>query len=255
MNFLKQSIVNALIPSFAPVNSALNFIDSFGERMDYQPSVRKFLSEYGKYQITELVLERTKVNSFITKSINFLSLNQVKEAQKKYGYDKLYHLDLRFKFTDRHFRTYYYKLEKNEVIYISTFQPNPETETMPVNLNNQNITINELLDRTRHQMGDENYFKYNFEFNNCQTFILNVLSANDLLTPEYQNFIYQDIPKLFKSTNKYLKSGMNYSTRIGAKFNRLIKGKGLDANLKSSKNNFLPEKKGSKAFSSNLFEK
>lgn len=239
MNFLKQSIVNALMPSFAPVNSALNFIDSFGERMDYQPSVRKFLSEYGKYQITELVIERTKVNSFITKTVNFASLNEVKEAQKKYGYDKLYHLDLRFRFTDRHFKTYLYKLEKNEVIYISPYKPNSETETMPVNLNtpgiragfrpanNQNITINELLNRTRHQMGDENYFKYNFENNNCQTFILNVLSANDLLTPEYQNFIYQDIPKLFQSTNKYLKNAMNYSTRIGAKFNRLIKGKGL----------------------------
>ena len=227
MNFLKQSIVNALMPSFAPVNSALNFIDSFDERMDYQPSVRKFLNEYGKYQITELVIERTKVNSFITKTVNFASLNEVKEAQKKYGYDKLYHLDLRFRFTDRHFKTYLYKLEKNEVIYINPYKPNSETETMPVNLNNQNITINELLNRTRHLMGDENFFKYNFEFNNCQTFILNVLSANDLLTSEYQNFIYQDIPKIFKSSNKYLKSAMNYSTKIGAKFNRLIKGKGL----------------------------
>jgi len=227
MNFLKQSIVNALMPSFAPVNSALNFIDSFGERMDYQPSVRKFLSEYGKYQITELVIERTKVNSFITKTINFASLNEVKEAQKKYGYDKLYHLDLRFRFTDRHFKTYLSKLEKNEVIYINPYKPNSGTETMPVNLKNQNITINELLNRTRHQMGDENFFKYNFEFNNCQTFILNVLSANELLTPEYQNFIYQDIPKIFKSSNKYLKNAMNYSTRIGSKFNHLIKGKGL----------------------------
>lgn len=227
MDILKKLIIQAVAPALGPVSSALDFIDSYSERMDYQPSVRKFLADYGKYQIKELVIERTKVNSFITRAINFASLNQVDESIKKYGYDRLYHLDLKFKFTDRLNKDYHYKLEKNEVIYINPWTYDKNTQSMPVNLNNQNITIEELLNKTLHRVGDEAFFKYDFQNNNCQTFILNILDSNNLLTPQYRMFIYQNIPQVFNTTNKYVKQAMNYSTRIGAKFNRMIKGRGL----------------------------
>ena len=123
--------MKAVVPVLAPVSSSLDFIESFDERMDYQPSVRDFLSKYGKYQIKELIIERTKVNSFITKTINFASLNQVNESIKKYGYDQLYHLDLKFKFTDRLNKDYYYKIEKNEVIYVNPWKYDKDTQIMP----------------------------------------------------------------------------------------------------------------------------
>ena len=41
-------------------------------------------------------------------------------------------------------------------------------------------------------MGKENFYRYSAYNNNCQTFISNILKANNLLTYELNNFIVQN---------------------------------------------------------------
>ena len=43
-------------------------------------------------------------------------------------------------------------------------------ETMPVNLNGKNISLNEFMENTKNKMGDK-FLSYNANTNNCQAFV------------------------------------------------------------------------------------
>ena len=74
-------------------------------------------------------------------------------------------------------------------------------------------------------MGKEAYSSYSIK-NNCQQFLLNVLQANDLLTPEARQFIEQDVEKILKDLPSYSETVANFFTKVQASLNRIIEGNG-----------------------------
>ena len=89
----------------------------------------------------------------------------------------------------------------------------------------QGLTMNILLERTKHQMGSQ-FFTYQSNSNNCQHFQLNLLHANGMLNENFSQFIKQDATSVFKN-NPNLRKFANTLTDIGQKANVVLNGAGL----------------------------
>ena len=72
-------------------------------------------------------------------------------------------------------------------------------------------------------MGKDNFYKYSAYNNNCQTFISNILKANNLLTYELNNFIVQNTQQLFNNLSN-LRKITNTLTDIGGRFDFIRQG-------------------------------
>jgi len=79
-----------------------------------------------------------------------------------------------------------------------------------------------LLKNTQEQMQDR-FFKYSAYDNNCQTFILNVLTANHLDTPENVEFVKQDTEQLFHNLD-YLRKIANTVTDVAGRVDVINQG-------------------------------
>eukprot|EP00952_Eustigmatos_sp_NYUAD-ZCMA_P007212 30629-Eustigmatos_ZCMA.PRE.1 len=100
----------------------------------------------------------------------------------------MFHLALRI--NDR------YILDKQETVKLVAGGPPANSEGKSVPLKSQ-TTIQQLIDKTRDTMGPTKFSNYSASQNNCQDFIMSILQANDLLTPELTEFIKQDAQSVF----------------------------------------------------------
>ena len=168
------------------------------------PKFRKLLQEVGDEKINKLVLWREPIS--VNSMLKFLKLNKT--------YDDLFHLAVNV--NDK------YNLDKQSVLTFERGKPKGETLEIPVS---KDITIREMIEKTKKRMGDNAYTSYSVR-NNCQQFLLNVLSANGLMTTEARKFIEQDVEKILKDLPKYSEVVANFFTGAQAVANRLIEGEG-----------------------------
>ena len=168
------------------------------------PKFRKLLQEVGDEKINKLVLWREPIS--VNSMLKFLKLNK--------SFDDLFHLAVNV--NDK------YNLDKQSVLTFERGKPKGETLEIPVS---KDITIREMIEKTKKRMGDNAYTSYSVR-NNCQQFLLNVLSANGLMTPEARKFIEQDVEKILKDLPKYSEVVANFFTGAQAVANRLIEGEG-----------------------------
>jgi len=162
--------------------------------------VKNMLKKFGNEKIKSIYLIRTPVPKYITELLNVASLGEFNKNLKKANYDRLFHLAIVFRTGKGEVL-----LEKNESVNMSESIPKGEgTETADINLS-QDITINEVLERTKKHMGDDRFLKYDAYDNNCQNFVLNILKANGLGDEKDYEFVKQDTEELFK-TSPYLRT-------------------------------------------------
>lgn len=179
------------------------------------PRSRELLARIQNERITALTVVRTPIESYLNKALQFISGGTWQDAVRSQNYDKLFHLSL--------FINGRYVFHKIEVTTLAEENPiKPDSETMAVK--GTFPTIGQLVENTRRAMGDQNFTYYNPATNNCQDFILAVLSANRLLTPELQKFIKQDAVAIFSKTPRWTAKIASAITNLGARFNRLIEG-------------------------------
>lgn len=222
-----ETITNA----FSPINK-------------YNNTATETLNLYGNVPIANLVIAKTPLNKLLEVGINAISLNKFNELKQKYGYDELYHLSLIANLTGGSKII----IEKNEVVTIEKLQNSKsiKNNTMYFKLPySKGLTINNMLNNAHKLMGND-FWNYDAFNNNCQTFILKILEANNLLTPPAKAFIYQDVKSIHDDLNKsgfsYVPKIMKKITDMGSIVSRLI-GKGnddkalKDFNLYLQKNN------------------
>jgi hypothetical protein len=187
---------------------------------DFSRQARDMIRKHGDMEITRMDVGRTPVQSAVTTAINVVSMGQFAKNQKELGYDKLFHLFLKLTMGN-HAIT----LEKNEVITIAPFQEREGTEMQNIPLGSP-ITLNQLISRAKERMGDR-FFKYDSAINNCQDFIMNVLQASNIGTPNDFSFIKQKTEELFKNTGK-TRGVAKFFTDLGSKFSAITKGAGVE---------------------------
>lgn len=161
-----------------------------GIRKKLRPSVQKLLNQVGNEQIQSLTVWRE-----VLPYSKF-----VKTIRPDIPYDKLFHLSLNINSK--------YNLDKDGIA-ISFKRGGPRGEQMSVSVPS-NMTIQELFDKTKKRMGENNFYDYTAIFLNCQHYIDNILSAIGVNTPELKKFVNQDAEKIIeKLGGKYLSSFLN----------------------------------------------
>ena len=126
-------------------------------------------------------------------------------------------------------------LEKNARINLERKIPTlPNTTTMALPDIPNGLTVNSLIDNTQSAM-KEKFLPYSPVNNNCQDFILAVLKANALATPEIENFVKQDTSSLFAS-DKTLARISTGLTNLGAAADILMSGGKISTPRKNKDN-------------------
>ena len=180
----------------------------------YPPQVRNILLNHGNHKIVDIKLCKEVVSEnteFLLKAL--AGKNTWEEAKKKYGFDRFYHLFM-IVTMENGSRLH---IEKNEVIRISD-NPRPCPDALDLG-SPSNITVSELLDRTKQRIGNNDFFTYDPLSNNCQAFVKQLLITMGLFNKTSNDFLFQDIEGLreeLPSYTRYLAKGL---TDVGAFFN------------------------------------
>ena len=123
-------------------------------------------------------------------------------------------------------------LEKIERVNTSTTISTPEgLELLPIENIPANLSVRQLIENTEKLMGSK-FLPYNPSTNNCQDFVMAILRANNLLTPELQQWVKQNTSSLFKK-DPFLLKVSNSAINIGKIGNVISQG----GNLYSQHNN------------------
>ena len=183
------------------------------------PSVRKMLEKIGNEKITKLKIVRTPLNTFTRSLLNLVSLGAYEKAVRDSPYDSMFHLALRI--NDK------YTTDKQEVIKLNTTNPiKSNSETLDISVN-KDVSINELFENGRKQMGDDAFTNYDPRQNNCQDFLLGLLKGSSLLTDEVSKFIKQDAEVVFKNIPSISEKISRFLTDVGAVAERVVEGEGV----------------------------
>lgn len=182
----------------------------------FPPKSRALIAQVGDEKVESLTLERKPILTWL----NYVTFGTYRKALKRVGYDQMYHLSLIINNK--------YKLEKREVLNFEIYRPSRSktTELMQVPIPpTYDATINDLINVTREYMGAERFSAYDVQNENCQVFVQSVLEANNLLNPELEKFIKQDVESIlrqFKGSRRVITN----ITDLAARINRLVEGEG-----------------------------
>lgn len=221
-----KHVIRGTFPEPSPVGEGIftpiqNFAQTLLQgRSDYPQDQRNIIAQYGQNNIKSIRIGRTPLSSLLNTAFDVLTLGVFKKRLKQESYDRLYHLFVLILLDNN--KTIL--LEKNAAINMKVNpQLPPNTTTyMDVNQIPQSINFKSLLDNTQKYMGDK-YWVYDGLTNNCQDYILSIFKANGILTPAIQDFVKQNVSKLFANLNNTRKF-MNTVTKIGEKVDIISKG-------------------------------
>ena len=196
------------------------------------PELMKFIEKHGGEQIKSITICRQPITPMINKVLNIITLGKFDKVTKDMHYDKLFHLFLVFKTDSGSYIT-----ERNEIVRVYSGQPSGQTVgiNVPKNLNVADFFTNGIK-----KVGEQKFFTYHPVNNNCQDYLLTLLSANGLSDSKLTGFIKQDIPAVFKQlpnwTSKLAKGITDFAGRL-----RALIGQGREPPKNSSK--FVLQKK------------
>lgn len=183
------------------------------------PNVKKILERYGDQLITKISIIRNPVGKALTGALSIASMGEFGRNLENAPYDKLFHLKICCTLQDGT----HVSLEKVERVNMVI---NPKSvkdeEVIDTPLNGRKITLGELYENARNQMGGL-FYPYSARDNNCQNFILNVLQASGIGATHDYEFVKQNTKQLF-GENSFLRKASNTITDIGARFNVLQQG-------------------------------
>jgi hypothetical protein len=182
--------------------------------------IRELLSKHGDKLIERMKVCRTPVSGLVQSALNVVSLGAFKKRIAKSSYDEIFHLYLVIQVKDGTTFT----LEKNAIIelnQVSSSLSRPKEECRPVPGSGEH-TLNSILAAAEQKMG-KRFYTYSAKSNNCQDFLLAILTASQLGNEEIYSFIKQDTRQLFKD-DTYLRKLTNSVTKVGSFFTTLIRG-------------------------------
>ena len=124
-------------------------------------------------------------------------------------------------------------LEKNAVIHMGEGKKTNIAGAEWMNVpNDPHITVNQLVEATRNQMG-EKFIPYSAYGNNCQTFIMNVLTSNGMNDRSVLDFVKQDTNGIF-NTHPNFRKFANSVTNLGASADVIMQGGELHQRFKNN---------------------
>ena len=218
INSLKKTLNKNIVKPVSEYTKAIIY-----GRNDYPPKVRDILRTTQHIYIKSITIKRSPVPALITGALSVFSLGKFGQRLER-SYDELFHLYLVITLHNND----KYLLEKNEVINMEKNpknRDNEETQEITTPIPN-NLSINDMLDRTKNNIGDNKFFGYSARDNNCQDFLINILKNNNIGNETNYNFIKQNTKQLFDNMPS-LRKLSNTITDLGAAINVITTGKGI----------------------------
>jgi hypothetical protein len=199
----------------------------------------KTLDKYGTQRIVDMRVCRIPIRKELDYVLNAISLGKWTEARR--NYDELFHLFMEVELEDGT----HVLIEKNEQVRITTNVARQgvgvggkEEQYIIYLPNHDDITLIELIMRTLENIGGDNFHIYNAFSFNCQRFLIDILSSNDLLTPQLKHFIFQDIGEIVEKLPEYTQTIAKTVTNLMNIFDVITgKGKKITLRRKKKKNN------------------
>ena len=192
---------------------------------------RKVQNLYKKIKndkVNELVIFRRPVGKAIEKALDAFSGGAVDKFFKNTNYDSLFHLGI--------IVNKKYLFHKQENFELSTipggyakFIKGKELELSPVSGFSDDLTIKRVFRDTRKLMGEKKFYGYSAFSNNCQKFVVKVMTAID------KDFVLQDLKKLSKKVPSFTKKMTTFFTDFARTARRVI-GFGAEEEPKSIEN-------------------
>lgn len=192
-------------------------ISAFKIQNDYTPKVYELIKRNYDDKITHIKIGRTPISKAIESALNLVSLGKWSHERRNFGYDDFYHLFL-IVGTESGKR---FIIEKNEVINVAKYEGEDPPDNMDVPVARP-VRLGVLMKRAEESMDD--YFLYDAFKNNCQVFVSNVLSGNNLLNPELLKYISQELEEVLKTQPSYLSRIARNVTDIGGRVTRFLDG-------------------------------
>lgn len=188
------------------------------------PSARAYLKKYGNEEIVDVRIERVplgKLQSALTAIVYLREMLTKFKTPSNIPHDDLFHLQLVIKTT----RGKDIMIGKEEVIRITEdLYKGENMETRNLGKPPKAVSLSQFVENTAKMMGDK-FAPYNAFNNNCQDFVMAMLQANGMGSPEDFAFIKQDTMGLFKG-RQWLIDMLKGATDLAGAFNVLIEGAG-----------------------------
>lgn len=214
------------------INTFMNIVPI---RSDFSTSDKAFLATYGNWNIKTLTIIRTPVSAYITKFLNALSLGELEATKQRIGYDQLFHLAMigTLQAPNDYTPNMQFITERNDTVRVRAFEKsdvggNTEQMNIPVP-DGSSITLNKMFDVAIRNAGSK-FWAYDPFSNNCQDFLIQLLTKSNLLTPEVSTFIKQKLMTIAQTLDKknpYTTSIARGLIGVSARL-RALTGKGLE---------------------------
>jgi hypothetical protein len=180
------------------------------------PELVKFIEKHGNEVITKITVCREQLTPMLKKVLNLITLGKLDQVTKDMNYDKLFHLFIVFQTNTGSYRT-----ERNEIVRVYSGNVSGESMSIPVN---KQITVGEFFERAIKKEGDR-IFEYSPRDNNCQDYIISLLSASGLNNQSISSFVKQDLQTIFKRLPSYTSTIAKGVTDFAARV-RVLLGQG-----------------------------
>ncbi len=187
--------------------------DLFGVGKKYTRGSRLTVEEFGAQPIKNIVLCKSPVQKFVSLALDAVSQGKFKEQMGRLGYDDMFHLYMLVWLQNGKIIA----VEKNQTINIQVADEsyyNPQA-TLEVKLTKP-LTLGDMLNQTLGYMGQDGYFSYDGQNNNCQVYLRSILRANEISTPQAEAFIMQDTRQIFDNLPGYVHDVSKVVTDLGA---------------------------------------
>jgi len=193
--------------------------ESIFGREDYPYDQQRLLNKYGDDIVSSIRIGRTPLPSTLTKVLNFVTFGGFQKMVSNSPYDSLFHLFSIISLDSG----VDILAEKNQSINMKVVRGyNPKgAEYIDIRVPS-GVSLAELMNNTRKKMGRD-FFNYHPTNNNCQDWILAMLSASRLLTTSAKDFIKQNVTSIFTNyprTRKFMAT----LTKIGTLSDVVQKG-------------------------------
>ena len=193
-------------------------------RVKAEPSneFKRHLDLYGIFAISKIYICREPLAKGVEMFVNIFTLGKYNKLKNDLHYDQVFHLYLMILLSNGMWML----LEKNErpVLKPSEISKVNNYEHLSVALQPDTITLREFVENAITLMGDNEFFIYDSIISNCQKFVTDVLSSNNLWSTKYDLFVNQSINESLDKING-LKGILRKITDVGAITNQIIAGK------------------------------
>ena len=190
----------------------------------------EILKKYGNYDIISIKIHRSPVESILQKVLNIVSLGNFEKEKKKLNYDQIFHLYMIMELKKDNHKVFYLTEKAPNIEYIE--QKDLESkqskgDSLFIKLTHP-VKLSSVIEETKKQMG-EHFAKYSNPYNNCQTYIFNMVFAMFKLTVEEMpksvvDYILQNVEDLVKGDTKNV---ANFVTSLGHFIGRTLLGKSI----------------------------